>query len=91
MLINDDQSRYVYENKQKDDNMPDEKGDISYRSTRFLQKPSTFLSLFARWGTNSSLHNVQTRSTDVPPVSGHAQEERGRQSESSVPPGKVNS
>ncbi len=53
MLINDERSRNVYENKQKDDTFTDKKGDIStqrsdifYRSTRILLKPSAFLSLF---------------------------------------------
>ncbi len=53
MLINDERSRNVYENKRKNDNLPDKKSDIStqrsdifYRSTRILLKPSAFLSLF---------------------------------------------
>jgi hypothetical protein len=61
MLINDVRSRNVYENKQKDDSLPDEKGDIStqwndisHESTRILLKPPGFLSLFERWGTNSA-------------------------------------
>ncbi len=68
MLINDERSRNVYENKQKDDTFTDKKGDIStqrsdifYRSTRILLKPSGFLSRFERWGTNSTLQNAETR------------------------------
>ena len=72
MLINDERSRNVYENKQKDDNFTEKKGDIStqrndilYRSTRILLKPSVFLSLFERWGTNPSLQNVETRGSSA--------------------------
>jgi hypothetical protein len=49
MLVNDVGSRNVYENKEQDDNLPDEKGDIStqpndisHGSTRILLKPSGF-------------------------------------------------
>jgi len=49
MLINDEGSRNVYENKQKDDNLVEEKGDIStqrnnilHKSTGILLKPSGF-------------------------------------------------
>ncbi len=42
-------SHYIYENKQKEDTLPDNKGDISYQNTHILQKPPAFLSLFARW------------------------------------------
>jgi hypothetical protein len=68
MLINDERSLNVYENKRKIDNSPDRKSDIStqqsdifYRSTRILLKPSACLSLFERWETNSSLQDAQTR------------------------------
>jgi hypothetical protein len=67
MLINDERSRNVYENKQKDDNLPSKKDDIStqlhdilYRNKRILQESSAFLSLLERWGTNPSLQNVET-------------------------------
>jgi hypothetical protein len=59
MLVNDVGSRNVYENKQKDDNLPEEKSDISTQrnnilcgNTRFLLKPSALFSSFERWGTN---------------------------------------
>ena len=49
MLINDVGSRNVYENKQKDNNLPEEKSDIStqrssisYSKTRILPKLSAF-------------------------------------------------
>jgi hypothetical protein len=68
MLINDVGSRNVYENKQKDDNLPKEKGgisaqwnDISYGSTHILLKASGFLSLFEPWGTNPAPQNIETR------------------------------
>jgi hypothetical protein len=68
MLINDERTRNVYENKEKDDNWPDTKHDISTqlrdilrKSTRIFQKPLARLSLFERWGTNPSLQNVETR------------------------------
>jgi hypothetical protein len=34
---------------------------LSCRSARVLLKPSAFLSLFDRWGTNPSLQNEETR------------------------------
>jgi hypothetical protein len=59
MLVNDVGSRNVYENKQKDDNLPEEKSDIStqrnsilYGNTLFLLKPSALFSSFERCGTN---------------------------------------
>ncbi len=68
MLINDERSRNVYENKQKDDNFTEKKGDISTqrndilcKSTRILLKSSFFLSRLERWGTDLSLPNVETR------------------------------
>jgi hypothetical protein len=57
MLVNDVRSRNVYENKQKDDNLPKEKSDISaqwngilHKSTYILLKSSGFLSLLERRG-----------------------------------------
>jgi len=57
MLIIDEGSRNVYENKQKDDNLPEEKGDIStqrnkilYRNIRCQLKPSGFLPLYGALG-----------------------------------------
>jgi hypothetical protein len=57
MLINDERSRNVYENKQNYDTFTDINSDIStqfndilYRSTHVLQKPSGLLPFFARWG-----------------------------------------
>jgi hypothetical protein len=50
-----ERSRNVYENKQKDDNLSEEKGetntklnDILYKCTRFLLKLPDFLSLLER-------------------------------------------
>ena len=50
-----DQSQHVYENKQRDDNLSEEKGetntklnDILYKCTRFLLKLPDFLSLLER-------------------------------------------
>jgi hypothetical protein len=58
----------VYENKGRDDNLPDTKDDIYaqlnailHRNARILQKPSTSLSQFERWRTKPSLQNVETR------------------------------
>ncbi len=55
MLINDERSRNVYENKQKDDDFTEGKrdistqwNDISYRSTHILLKSSVFLSRLER-------------------------------------------
>jgi hypothetical protein len=68
MLINDERSQDVYENKQENDNFTEEKGDIStqrndilYKVTHILLKSSVFLSLLKCWGTNLSLPNVETR------------------------------
>ncbi len=68
MLINDERSRNVYENKQNYDTFTEEKSDIStqrndilYKSRRILLKPSVFLSRLERWGTNLSLPNVATQ------------------------------
>ena len=56
MLVNDERSRNVYENKQKDDTFTEIKSDISTqlsdilcRGTHDLQKSSALLSRFARW------------------------------------------
>ena len=38
MLIIDDRSHYMYENKQKDDNFPDENGDILCKRHDILYK-----------------------------------------------------
>jgi hypothetical protein len=66
MLINDERSRNVYENKQKDDVFTEIKSDIStqrndilYRSTHVLQKSPALLSRFARWGRYPSLPFVE--------------------------------
>ena len=42
MLINDDRSQYIYENKQKADNFPDEKDDISTQSHDIYTKKRAF-------------------------------------------------
>ena len=47
MLIYDDRSRYVYENKQNYDKMPGEMSDIFGKVTRFLQKIADFEGQFA--------------------------------------------
>jgi hypothetical protein len=59
---NEGRSDYVHENKVTDDNLSVTKDAISgrfhailHRNTFNLQKPSAFLPLFARWGTNPSL------------------------------------
>jgi hypothetical protein len=75
MLINNERSRNVYENKQKDDNLPTinddifaQRYDISYKHTRILRESWALLSLFERWGTNPSLQNAETRVTGKMPV-----------------------
>jgi hypothetical protein len=62
MLIIDERSRNVYENKQKDDTFTEIKSDISTqlndilcRGTQVLQKSPTLLSRFAPWGRYPSL------------------------------------
>jgi hypothetical protein len=64
----DDRTRNVYENKQKDDNLPDATDDISTllhdiltKDTRLLHKPSALSSLIERRGTKPALQNVETR------------------------------
>ncbi len=47
MLIYDERSRYVCENKQKYDKMPGEISDIYGKATRFLQKIADFEGQFA--------------------------------------------
>jgi hypothetical protein len=42
MLIYDERSRYVYENKQNNDIMPDEMSDIHGKVTRTLQQIADF-------------------------------------------------
>ena len=66
MLIIDERSRNVYENKQKDDTFTEIKSDIStqlndilYRRTPVLQRSSALLSRFARWGRYPSLPFVE--------------------------------
>jgi len=66
MLINDERSRNVYENKQKDDTVTEIKSDISTqrndilcRSTRVLQKSPALLLRFARWGRYPALPIVE--------------------------------
>jgi hypothetical protein len=62
-----ERSRNVYENKHKDDNLSEEKGetntklnDILYKRTRFLLKPPVFGSLLKGSGRNSVFQNVET-------------------------------
>ena len=66
MLIIDERSRNVYENKQKDDTFTEIKSDISTqlkdilcRRTHVLQKSSALLSRFARWERYPSLPFVE--------------------------------
>jgi hypothetical protein len=66
MLIIDERSRNVYENKQKDDTFTEIKIDISTqlndilcRGTHVLQKSSALLSRFARWERYPSLPFVE--------------------------------
>ena len=68
---NEGRSGNVYENKGTNDNLPDTKDDISawlhailHKNTRILRKPSAFLRLFERWGTNPLQRNVETRGAD---------------------------
>jgi len=75
MLINHERSLNVYENKQKHDMLPEEKrdnstqlSDILYKWTRFLRKPSAFLSQFGRCGSSSSAQSVQAQGMGILPV-----------------------
>ena len=81
MLSNDDRSWNVYENKQKcakftakQRDISTQRNDILYRCTCVLLRPSDFLSLSKRWGTNLSLQNIETRGTGVMPGCSHGQD-----------------
>jgi len=59
MLKNNERSRNVYENKEKEDNLTGVKSDISYKKSDIFAKPTrisheswAFLSQFESWGTN---------------------------------------
>ena len=65
---NEGRSGNVYENKGPDDKLPGTKNDTSTQlhdvcteDTRIVHKPSAFLSLFERWGTNPSLQHIEAR------------------------------
>ena len=71
MLINDEQSRNVYENKEKDDTLSAAKDDISAQlhaismtfyteANVFCRNRRLFCHVFECWGTNRSLQNVET-------------------------------
>ena len=71
MLKYDERSRNVYENKEKDDNFTEGKGDIFARMTMFDTKRRVsdayltgtlgLLTWLERWGTNPALQNAETR------------------------------
>lgn len=75
MLINDDRSHYMYENKQKTDNLRVAKDDIytqlediSAKNTRILQKPTALLPQFECLGANLKLQNIENRAPGFRPA-----------------------